>query len=205
MAITGDTRLVFVDASLVLQEIVGNVDAAGDGTVGVDLLHDVLDAFHVTVLLHVVTRVVLDGPTAVAVAVAANVNVVAGLVVASLVVLATLLDEAHLVRVLVDMDGKTAMATLVDLGAVEDNLDGQVVLGPRVLRHILQTIREGGGGCVRPAGPAVLRDMLVADQGDVALSVEVSSTDEIEHEETTSRKSWGALRYESHPRSGDRR
>ena len=97
------------------------------------------------------------------------------------------------------------MATLVNLGAVENDLDREVVLGPRVLRHVLQTIGEGGSGRVRPAGSAVLGNVLVADQGDVALSVQVSPSHEDGVERDTGRNSWEALRYESHPRSGDRR
>ena len=115
VAVAGNSGLVFIDSSLVFQEIVGHVDRASDRSMRVDFLHDVLHALHMAVFLHVVLCVVMHRPATLRIAILADVNVVAHFVIASFVALATFFGDSHLVRILVDVNGQTSMAAIIDL------------------------------------------------------------------------------------------
>ena len=67
----------------------------------------------------------------------------------------------------------TTVATIVLLLAGDDDLGGDVDIGPRGLTGNLNPVRDGGGGSMGPAGTAVLGDVLVADVGNVANTVNV--------------------------------
>ena len=112
--VASNAGLVLIDSSLIFEEVVRNVDRAGDRSMCVDLLHDVLHALHMAVFLHVVLRVVVHSPAAVRIAILAHVNVVTHLVVASLVALAALFGDSHLIRILVNVNGQTSIAAMID-------------------------------------------------------------------------------------------
>lgn len=99
------SRFVLIDASLVLQKVVRNVNRAGHRAMRIDLLHNVLHTLHMSVLLHIVLCVVVNCPAAIpGVAVSTNVNVIACLIVASFVTLTALFGNTDLISVLINMD-----------------------------------------------------------------------------------------------------
>ena len=65
------------------------------------------------------------------------------------------------------------MAALVGLLTGDKNLGSQVDIGPGGLTGTLDSIGKRGCGGVGPAGTAVLGDVLVADVGDHADTVDV--------------------------------
>ena len=167
-------------------ELVGSVDAAGEGAaghnfslqllLGTDRLAcrvDIGAAEHVTVftqspqsrLLDLGARPVGDARLADAQGLA----VVA--VVGRLVVLASLVGEAFLLHVVKHTADVAAVARAA-AAAVDEHLRGQNGLGPRALARDLDAVVERREGTKRPACAAVLRDVLVA-----ALSEEVGTID----------------------------
>ena len=139
---------------------------ASNGSALVDLLHHVLLSPDPAVLGHVVLGVLVlgHGPAVVpdggrgGRAVPALVDGVA-LLVLGLVELAALLGDAKVVDKLVDSLCVSAVAAAGDLGpAVEDDLNGEVDVGPGALSEDLDAVRETAEGAVSPARSAVLRD-----------------------------------------------
>lgn len=65
------------------------------------------------------------------------------------------------------------------VSAVDDVLDGKVVLGPSTLGHESQTISDGGSGRERPAGTAPHGDVLVLVDTHHVDTVDVTAT--LEH------------------------
>jgi hypothetical protein len=64
------------------------------------------------------------------------------------------------------------MATIVT-GAGDEHLRSDVDIGPSSLSRDLDSVGEGGGGGVGPAGSAVLRNVLVPQIGEVIDTVDV--------------------------------
>ena len=195
---------VLVDsASVVVEEVVGGVDGAGDGTTRVDLLHHSLLAGHTAVLLNEVLGVVLDGVAGVVVtAVAANVDVRA-LVILGFVAHAALVDSSSLVHQLVGGGHTTTVAAAGRRGAVHDHLGRKLGSGPGTLGHQTQTVGHGGGSSHSPAGSAVLGNVLVLGDGHVGHAVDVTTRSEVERATPTDRSSWGAPRSSCTPKAGE--
>ena len=167
---------VTVDASLVLQEIVGHGDGARDRTTGVDLLHHVLLSSDASVLVHVVLGVVVHGVArSVVTAVAADVDVRA-LHVLSHVAHAALLGKAVVMHVLEGGERVASLATIGVAITIQDDLGSQIADWPLSLSHQLQTVgdRRGRGKC--PAGSTILRDVLILCNSHVAASIDITTT-----------------------------
>ena len=85
-------------------------------------------------------------------------------------VLRVVRDVAVLVDPLVGRQVRAAVARAGHLrAAVQDVLHGQVDIGGRALARDLDAVGQRGHGAVRPAGAAVLRDVLVQHLRDHAL------------------------------------
>ena len=171
------TSVVTVDATGVVIEGLRDGDTASDGSSLDDLLHHVLLADDFIEFVNTVDHVLVgDEAGLTGVAVAANVHGRADLTV---VEATGAVDGASLISHLVvghpleGIVGLTTVATHV-LGLTrDDDLGGDVDIGPGALTRDLDSIREGRGGGMGPAGATVLRDVLVADVGDHVLSVDV--------------------------------
>jgi hypothetical protein len=66
---------------------------------------------------------------------------------------------------LVTIVGIATFAALIFLFAGDEHLRGNVDVGPGSLACDFDTVGEGGRGGLRPAGAAVLGDVLVLDVG----------------------------------------
>ena len=76
------------------------------------------------------------------------------------------------------------MARAGHLGAaVKDELNGEVDVGTLVVGAVgdLDAVRERGHGAVRPARPAVLRDVLVEVLGEVIVTLDVGPDEVLRH------------------------
>ena len=169
--------VITVDATSVFLEGVGDGNTASNGTSLVDLLHHSLLARDHAVLLNTVHKVLVGDEAGLArVAVAAHVHGGADLTV---VETTGTIDGASLISDLVvghpgeGVVGLTTVATQVSRLARDDDLWGDVDVGPGCLTGDLYTIGDGRGGGMGPAGSAVLWDVLVADVGDHVDTVDV--------------------------------
>lgn len=91
----------------------------------------------------------------------------------SLIVGAGFVSDVVLMNVFISSGGITTVATLIGLFAGEEDLRGDVNIGPDSLSHDLDTIRHGGSGSKSPAGTAILGNMLVSGNGEVVGTVNV--------------------------------
>ena len=190
----GGASLVLEDASLVRLQLAGGIDGARDRTTGVDLLHHALLSGNASVLLHVVLGVVLHSVAGIVVtAVAADVDVRA-LHVLGLVAHAALGGDAALLHQHVRRQHATAAATIGSGGAVHNHLRRELSSRPSVLGHQTQTIRHRRGSSKRPAGAAVLRNMLVSGNRNVGNSVDITTRRLGEPSNSTDRSSREAPR-----------
>nr|KAF6303876.1 inositol polyphosphate-5-phosphatase F [Myotis myotis] len=144
-----------------------------DGTVGVDLCHHLLPASHGAVVAHFPERVVLNGLTLLELRACATLVELVTLLVLGLVVVAGLVRNAvplgvgpHL-QVIAPLAGASHPA-------VDDVLHRQEGGGPCPLPLDVDPIRHGAGAAVRPAGAAVLGDVLVAGDAGVVDPVHVA-------------------------------
>mmetsp|Transcript_12625 Transcript_12625/g.21241 ORF Transcript_12625/g.21241 Transcript_12625/m.21241 type:complete len:592 (+) Transcript_12625:45-1820(+) len=181
----GEELELGVDAAGVLLEVVGDLDSAGDGAVLEDLGSHLLGASEAVVVAHVVVLVV-NGPALVLAglvdgagrpgAVLAEVDGIAGatLEVVGDVLLAGGVGDSLLEGELVDASGVSSLAGASG-SAVDDGLgveaDGG---GVQVSEHDVESVGEGGGGALGPAGAAVDGDVLVLVPGEEVGSVDVS-------------------------------
>jgi len=177
----GDASVVAVNASSVVVKGLGHSDIASNGTSLVDLLHHVLLTRDIAEFVNTVDHVLVGHEASLTrVAVAANVHGRAflcdGLV---LFVSESAVDRAGLIGDLVvghpleGVVGVATMAAIVLLLAGDDDLGGNVDIRPGSLAGNLYPIRDGRGGCMGPAGAAVLGDVLIADVGDHVLTIDV--------------------------------
>ena len=182
---TGEQEVLGVDTTGVSIELLGGIDTAGDGTVLVDLGLHLLGTGEAVVVGSIVVLVVdsralvlaglADGARRPG-AVLALVDGAApeGLRVLSDVLLARGVGDTLLVGELVDTTGVATLAGATGT-AVDDDLgvegDGSGVV---VFEQDVETISEGAGGTLGPAGAAVHGDVLVLVPGEVVLAVNVS-------------------------------
>ena len=165
--------VVHEDASLVVQELLRHTHVARDGSTREDLRLHVLFAAHVTEVTDLVALVLLDGlARLIGLAVLAAVHVVA-LLVHSLVHGTCLVGNTLLVRVAVHAAVPAAVAA-ARVAAVDHLLHRQLHGGPGALSHQVDTVGDGRGGALRPAGAAVHGDVLVLVPGGVVVSVDVA-------------------------------
>ena len=87
---------------------------------------------------------------------------------------ASLIGDAVLVDVLVGIQRVSSMAAVVSPFTVEKHLGRYVDFGEDGLSLDVDSVREGGGGCLGPAGPAVLGDVLVLELGKVVDSIDIA-------------------------------
>ena len=165
------------DSTGVVLKSIRDGNTAGNGTSLVDFLHHFLLALDLTELVNTVDEVLVgDEACLTGVAVTADVHSRADLTVVETtgaVDGASLISDFVLGHPLEGVVGLTTVATLVGGLARDDHLRGDVHIGPGTLTSDLDTIGEGGGGSVGPAGTAVGGDVLVADVRDQALSINV--------------------------------
>ena len=197
----GGSGGILEDAAVVLEELVGDGNTADDGTTGVDFLHHVGGAGNCAELIGVVSGEVLDGVAAVgtiSTAISADTEVIA-LAILSFVVLAALFRDADLGEELVGVVGVTAVAAEIAGIAVEENLDGEIVVGPLSLAGDSHTVGEGGKSGEGPAGAAVLGQVLVSDGREVTLAINVTTRNRGEGGANTDRRRRGGPRRQRSP------
>ena len=181
---------VDVGAIVVVLEVLGGVDTARDGAVSVELSLHLVDAGKRVVLADVVL-LVLDGDAAIEAslanrgrrpgAVTADVNVLAHVVdeVVSGVLLARRVRDTSVVGILVHLSGVATIAGATSL-AVHDGLGIEADRGGvEVTVQDVESVGDGRGGALSPAGTAVLWDVLVLVPGQVVLAVHVSPVDNL--------------------------
>merc|ERR1719473_262423 len=151
-------------------EVLGGVDTGTDGATREDLGLDLVGAGHAAVVANLVHERVghlgavagREGVGRIAGARHARLAIaeVAALEVLRLVGLAGLVRDARLVRVRVHAARVAAVAGAA-AAAVDEHLGGQVDGWPRALAHDRDAVRQRARGALRPAGAAVLGDVLV--------------------------------------------
>jgi len=168
---------ITVDATGVVVKSLGHGNTASNGTSLEDLLLHVLLTGDLAELLDTVDHVLVgDEASLTWVAVAADVH---GGTELTVVVALGAVDGASLIGDLVvghPLEGVvslTTVAAIVFLLAGDDDLGGDVDIGPGGLTGTLNSIRDSRGGGVGPAGTTVLGDVLVADVGNHVHTVDV--------------------------------
>jgi hypothetical protein len=164
-------------ASVVVSELFGGSNTAGNWTTLVDFVHHVGFTTDLAVLVDSVGAVGLLSPAALAwSAVSADNISSAGSTVGvttSHVVGAGFVGDIVVVNPLVSSDSITTIATEIGCLTRDQNLRSQVDIWPLSVSGNLDTIAEGGGGGEGPARTAVEWDVLVASEGQEVGGVDV--------------------------------
>mmetsp|Transcript_14441 Transcript_14441/g.22391 ORF Transcript_14441/g.22391 Transcript_14441/m.22391 type:complete len:297 (-) Transcript_14441:30-920(-) len=168
---------VLVDTSGVVLEGVGHGDTASDGASLVDFLHHLVLTSDLTVLLGSVDLVLVGGE-AVLLARGAVLAHDDGGALLTVIVASGSVDGASLIGDVVavhPLEGVVGLATVaaIILGAGDEDLGGDVDIGPLGVSGDLNSIGESGGGGVSPAGSAVGGDVLVSQVSEVVGAVHV--------------------------------
>jgi hypothetical protein len=169
--------LVMIDATSVVIKGLGYSNSASDGTSLVDLLHHGLFSTDFAQLAESVLIVGIGYKAGlVGVAVLADVDCWAGLAVvmtSGSVGRAGLISHLVFVNVLKCCERITSMTAVIFNVARDDNLGGDVDIGPGTLPLDLDPVGHGWGGCMSPARAAVLGNVLISHVGEHGGSIHV--------------------------------
>jgi hypothetical protein len=86
---------------------------------------------------------------------------------------ASLISDVVLVDPIVSKDWKTTMATHIRLLARDENLRGDVDIGPGSISLDLDSIGQGRGGSMSPAGTAVRGNVLLSNVSQIVNTVDI--------------------------------
>lgn len=147
-------------------------DAARHRTALVDLRLDVIRTADLSIVPYCVLHVCGDGVANIPRRACPTCVEIIALLVLGLIVVAGLIDQPHVVRILPHTQIIAAIAR-PGTAAIDDLLHAEVGGGEGAAPLDVHTIGQGAGDTMRPAAAAVLRNVLVADGGEEVRSIDV--------------------------------